>query len=154
MKYWTKKAFKDEGFYKIVNKGIDETVTKEIKTSYKDGNWKSYDETQGKWFLKEIIAMENKMESGNTFIRRSNRKQKVTYKNGKLNGISKNLEKRSIKIEINYKNNKKRGSMKVYSKKKLVLHVIYKDGVKIKDVLKKIDYKCSKINKLNLILFI
>ena len=80
--------------------------------------------------------------------RRSNR-NRVTYKNGKLNGISKEFTRRGqLKSEINYKNNKKHGSMKVYSKReKLVLHVIYKDGVKIKDVLKKIDYKDSKPNQ-------
>ena len=74
--------------------------------------------------------------------------REATYKNGKLNGISKEFTRRGqLKSEINYKNNKKHGSMKVYSKReKLVLHVIYKDGGKSK-MLKKIDYKYSKPNQ-------
>ena len=39
---------------------------------------------------------------------------------------------------------KKHGDMKVFSKRgKLISHVIYKDGVKLKDVLKKITFKYS-----------
>ena len=49
-------------------------------------------------------------------------------------------------LRLNYKNNKKNGNMKVYSNRgKLISHVVYKNGVKIKDVLKKIDYKYSTL---------
>ena len=151
-KYWTDKGIlKDEENYKIVYKeGSERISNRSIKTSNKDGLWKSYDQIQGK--LVSEGNYDNGKQDGNwkyyypggVIVNRE-----ISYKNGKLNGTSKEYSRKGhLKSEVNYKNNKKNGTMKVYSKRgKLILHVIYKNGVKIKDVLKKIDYYYSKPNE-------
>ena len=83
-----------------MNKGIDETVTKrEIKTSYKDGNWKSYDETQGK-LVSEGNYSDGKQNGkwkyfypGGVIVNRE-----VTYKTQTQWNFKRIYQKRSIKI--------------------------------------------------------
>ena len=50
--------------------------------------------------------------------------------------------KGSLISETNYKKNRKNGDVKIYSKRgKLISHFIYKDGLRIKDEIKKINFK-------------
>ena len=60
-----------------------------------------------------------------------------------MDGKSEFFGRKGNKIgETNYKENKKHGDMMLFSKKgKLIYHVIYKEGVKSRDVIKKVSYK-------------
>ena len=145
-KYWTDRSIlKDEESYKIFPKA-NLNSSREILQSYKHGSFKSYDDSQGK-LVSEGSYNKGKQNGlwkyyypGGEIANRE-----LNYKDGKLDGSSKEFSRRGeLKSEINYKSNKKNGNMKVFSNKgKLILHVVYKDGVKVKDVLKKIDYKYS-----------
>ena len=50
--------------------------------------------------------------------------------------------RRKKSLETNYKNNRKHGDVKVYSKRgKLISHIVYKEGIKVKDLINKINFK-------------
>ena len=145
-KYWTAQGvLKDQESYKtFVEKS--KLSNREVPRSYKHGPSKSFDQVQGK-LVSEGSYYKGKQDGlwryyypGGEITNRE-----LNYKEGKLNGVAKEFSRRgNIKSEINYKDNKKHGAMKVYSKRgKVILHVVYKEGVKTKDILKKIDYKYS-----------
>jgi len=71
----------------------------------------------------------------------------VNYKDGLLDGMYQSFNRKgNLVSETNYKGNKKHGYMKIYNKRgKIISHLIYKDGVKIKDVIKKVTYKYPAI---------
>ena len=145
-KYWTDRSIlKDEESYKIFPK-TSLNSSREILQSYKHGSFKSYDEAQGKLVSEGSYSKGTQNGLWKYFYPGgviANRE--LSYKEGKLDGSSKEFSRRGeLKSEINYKSNKKNGNMKVFSNRgKLILHVVYKNGVKVKDVLKKIDYKYS-----------
>ena len=147
-KYWTDQSIlKDEESYKVFPK-TSVNSDREILQSFKHGDFKSYDEMQGK--LVSEGSYNKGMQNGSWkyfFPGGVIASRELNFKDGKLEGSSKEFSRRGeIKSEINYKNNKKNGNMKVYSNRgKLISHVVYKNGVKIKDVLKKIDYKYSTL---------
>ena len=145
-KYWTDRSIlKDEESYKIFQKnGL--SSNRELFQSYKHGSFKSYDEKQGK--LVSAGSYNKGMQNGlwkYFYPGGVISHRELNYKEGKLDGSSKEFSRKGeLKSEINYKGNKKNGDMKVFSNRgKLILHVVYKKGVKVKDVLKKLDYKYS-----------
>jgi antitoxin component YwqK of YwqJK toxin-antitoxin module len=73
----------------------------------------------------------------------------VNYNNGLLEGNYQNFTRKgNIISETNYKNNRKHGDVKIYSKRgKLISHIVYKDGIKVKDVINKINFKYNSPTK-------
>ena len=73
----------------------------------------------------------------------------MNYKNGLLEGKYQNFSRKGATIsEANYKNNRKHGDVKVYSKRgKLISHIVYKEGIKVEDLINKINFKYNSPTK-------
>ena len=146
-KYWTDQGkLKDEENYKILPFSASSSK-RELFKSYKHGSFKSYDNVQGKLVSEGNYAKSKQDGIWKYYYPGGEITNKVmSYSQGFLDGTCKEYDRRgNLKSEINYKGNKKHGNMKVYTKRgKLILHVVYKEGVKTKDVLKKMEYKYSK----------
>ena len=121
-----------------------------VKKSVADGKWMKYSE-----YDQSIKSEENYSEGklngkcsyyfpGGIIPNRI-----VNYNNGLLEGNYQNFTRKgNIISETNYKNNRKHGDVKIYSKRgKLISHIVYKDGIKVKDVINKINFKYNSPTK-------
>ena len=121
-----------------------------VKKSVADGKWIKYSE-----YDQSLKSVENyadgKLDGECTYYFPGGivPNRIVNYKNGLLEGKYQNFSrKRAVISETNYKNNRKHGDVKVYSKRgKLISHIVYKEGVKVKDLINKINFKYNSPNK-------